>query len=244
MGYARYISRVGALAVALGIGAGLAATPWVAWAKPPDSGSPGPSVSASADGQTGEQKSPGVSSPDGNDSVGTADGENNSATATGSDDNHERANGDNSDASTVTGDTNTATTTAVGGKTIKGSGTGTINIDTATGALTGEESGVSSHLGKYTLDLQGVSTQSPDGTVNSSGTVTIVTANGDQLTGTFTLTGREPTLTAVVTITGGTGRFTNATGTLTVICVPSGTSQGEPVLVIKHDCTTDGEISY
>ena len=39
MGYARYIGRIGALAVALGIGAGLAATPWVASAKPSDSGS-------------------------------------------------------------------------------------------------------------------------------------------------------------------------------------------------------------
>ena len=35
-GYARYIGRVGALAVALGIGVGLAATPWAASAKPAD----------------------------------------------------------------------------------------------------------------------------------------------------------------------------------------------------------------
>ena len=39
MGYAKCIGRIGALAVALGIGAGLAATPWAAYAKPPDSGS-------------------------------------------------------------------------------------------------------------------------------------------------------------------------------------------------------------
>jgi hypothetical protein len=39
MGFAKYIGRVGALAVALGIGTGLAATPSVASAEPSDSGS-------------------------------------------------------------------------------------------------------------------------------------------------------------------------------------------------------------
>jgi hypothetical protein len=34
MGYARYVGRIWALAVALGIGAGLAATPWAASAEP------------------------------------------------------------------------------------------------------------------------------------------------------------------------------------------------------------------
>ena len=37
MGYATYIGRVGALAVALGIGAAVANTPGVAWAEPSDS---------------------------------------------------------------------------------------------------------------------------------------------------------------------------------------------------------------
>ena len=36
MGQTNYIGRVGALAVALGIGVGLVATPWVASAKPSD----------------------------------------------------------------------------------------------------------------------------------------------------------------------------------------------------------------
>ena len=39
MGYSRYIGRVGALAVALGIGAALGATPWLASAEPSTSGS-------------------------------------------------------------------------------------------------------------------------------------------------------------------------------------------------------------
>ena len=45
MGYSTYIGRVGALAVALGIGAAVANTPGVAWAEPSDSSSSGSSSS-------------------------------------------------------------------------------------------------------------------------------------------------------------------------------------------------------
>ena len=44
MGYATYIGRVGALAVALGIGVAVANTPGVAWAEPSDSSPSGSSV--------------------------------------------------------------------------------------------------------------------------------------------------------------------------------------------------------
>ena len=47
MGYSTYIGRVGALAVALGIGAAVANTPGVAWAEPSDSNSSGSSSSES-----------------------------------------------------------------------------------------------------------------------------------------------------------------------------------------------------
>lgn len=59
MGYARYIGRIGALAVALGIGAGLAATPWVASAKPSDSGS----SNSSSNSSSSSSSSPGNSPP-------------------------------------------------------------------------------------------------------------------------------------------------------------------------------------
>ena len=73
----------------------------------------------------------------------------------------------------------------------------------------------------------------------------MVAANGDQATGTFTLTGREPTRTVLVTITGGTGRFANASGTMTVICVSSGSAAQEgQTVVINNDCTIEGGISY
>jgi hypothetical protein len=51
MDNAKVIGRVGALAVALGIGAGMAATPWVATAKPASSDTSNASVSKTAPGQ-------------------------------------------------------------------------------------------------------------------------------------------------------------------------------------------------
>src|SRR3954466_8184176 len=51
MGYAKHVGRVGALAVALGIGAAVATTPGVAWAEGPDDGAPPPPpASQPADG--------------------------------------------------------------------------------------------------------------------------------------------------------------------------------------------------
>jgi hypothetical protein len=129
-------------------------------------------------------------------------------------------------------------------KPIKGHGAGTITFDTATGAFTGRESGVMSHLGKYRLRLRGVGTYAADGTVTGSGSVTIVAANGDRLTGTFTLTGRDETNRVVVTITGGTGRFAHARGTLTVICVSGPPRQEGQLLVFEHKCTVKGKLSY
>jgi VCBS repeat-containing protein len=127
---------------------------------------------------------------------------------------------------------------------ITGHGTGTIRLDAATGAFTGAESGVSSVLGTYTVHLQGQATLAADGTVAGIGTATIVAANGDQLTGDFTVTGDGQTQTVVVTITGGTGRFKNATGTLTVICDAGPAHQEGAVLVLEHKCTMNGTASY
>lgn len=127
--------------------------------------------------------------------------------------------------------------------TLTGQGTGTIRLDTVTGAITGEESGVSSVLGTYTVRLQGRAALAADGTVMGTGTATIVAANGDQLVGDFTVTGDGQTQTVVVTITGGTGRFANATGTLTVICHSGPSHQEGAVLVLGHRCTMKGTVS-
>ena len=95
---------------------------------------------------------------------------------------------------------------------IKGSGTGTISLDPASGAFTGVVPGVSSHLGTITVHIEGVGAPAADGTFAGSGTATLVAANGDQVTGTITLSQTalpdgHTTTRVVLTITGGTGRF-------------------------------------
>jgi hypothetical protein len=132
---------------------------------------------------------------------------------------------------------------------IKGSGTGTISLDPATGAFTGVVPGVSSHLGDITVHIEGVGARAADGTFAGSGTATLVAANGDQATGTITLTQTalpdgHTTTTVVLTITGGSGRFANASGTLTVICLSGPPSQVGALLLIKAECKFTGQISY
>ncbi len=80
--------------------------------------------------------------------------------------------------------------------------------------------GVATHLGKYTGHLEGTA-EIIGGTVFGEGTFTLVAANGDQLSGTFALTGPPSSgavhpVSSVLTITGGTGRFADASGTMTV----------------------------
>src|SRR6478609_2442242 len=59
MGYAKHVGRVGALAVALGIGAAVATTPGVAWAEGPDD----PGVEAPKSPDAGDPGAAGVSTP-------------------------------------------------------------------------------------------------------------------------------------------------------------------------------------
>jgi hypothetical protein len=97
-----------------------------------------------------------------------------------------------------------------------------------------EGGGTASHLGRFTLVA--------DFTLNlaaatASGSLTLTAANGDVLTGTSTgravVGGGIAAVTETVTVTGGTGRFTGAAGTLTVVRrvvqatgVSSGTLEG------------------
>lgn len=93
-----------------------------------------------------------------------------------------------------------------------------------------EGEGTASHLGRFTVVA--------DFTVNlvtltGSGSVAFTAANGDVLTGTVTgvavVSGGIAAVTETVTITGGTGRFVGATGTLTVtrhVVLATGVSSG------------------
>ena len=52
------------------------------------------------------------------------------------------------------------------------------------------------------------------------------------------------TTTVVLTVTGGTGRFAGASGTLTVICLSGPPSQVGVLLLIEAECTFTGQVSY
>jgi hypothetical protein len=131
------------------------------------------------------------------------------------------------------------------------SSSGPTTFNPATHTVTGAESGVATDLGKFTATLvgDGSLTGSLTGplsgiTVAAKGTLTLVAANGDQLTGDFVTTGTVEKQQSVVTITGGTGRFAHATGTITVICITVGTHVVNDTLVIDRECTGKGELRF
>ena len=103
---------------------------------------------------------------------------------------------------------------------MKGTASGTVTVTlTSPLGITIDLTGKATHLGKYSVHIDAVGVIS-GGEVVVDGTFTVVAANGDQLTGTATFTAPLPsgnihTATAFLTITGGTGRFADASGTIT-----------------------------
>jgi hypothetical protein len=103
---------------------------------------------------------------------------------------------------------------------LSGKSTSTTTVDLAAGTGVADGSGQVSHVGAFTFhnDITSFTLTGPD-TFSFTLTASIVAANGDVIfttatgTGTLTATGNESTL--VSTITGGTGRFADASGTIT-----------------------------
>jgi hypothetical protein len=129
-----------------------------------------------------------------------------------------------------------------------GTVSGTVSLNVLTGAMTAHAEGVATHLGEYTAGLEGTATITPTG-VFGSGTQTTVAANGDELTGTYTLStpgapGVAHTTTIVTTATGGTGRFSGASGTVTTVVEVSPISFNGVTLVNRSEGTASGQISY
>jgi hypothetical protein len=132
---------------------------------------------------------------------------------------------------------------------VKGTASGTLRLNPVTGAATGDITGVTSHLGKTAVHFEGTLTPTAEaGTFAGPATVTIVAANGDRLTGVAAVTSRATSTgritTVVLEIAGGTGRFANASGTLTVTCVSGPPSQEGQILVFAIECKATGRISY
>jgi hypothetical protein len=101
---------------------------------------------------------------------------------------------------------------------------GTISVvvhsdrSTVPGTVTGTGVGVMSHLGRFVGYVEGRLVPG----VGGSGPLVIVAANGDRLTGTSTFSSDGPplelhTTTTIFTVTGGTGRFADASGQMTIV---------------------------
>jgi hypothetical protein len=135
----------------------------------------------------------------------------------------------------------------------KGKASGTTTFDTATfPSFSGstEGSGRFSHLGKTTYSSNFTITVTGPGTFSIVGTQTVVAANGDTLslafmgTGTFTGAGETSETHATWTVTGGTGRFDDASGTLTGTVLTQVDSVVGTTATGTHTTTAKGKISY
>jgi hypothetical protein len=135
---------------------------------------------------------------------------------------------------------------------VKGTAHGDITAAVPALDVTTDATGVMAHLGKYTAHFEGTA-EIVGGRTLGEGTFITVAANGDELTGTFTLNGALPsgevhTATVVLTITGGTGRFGDASGTVTAPLVLTPSCFLEPscpgLLVEAFEGSLTGQISY
>jgi hypothetical protein len=126
---------------------------------------------------------------------------------------------------------------------------GTVSLTVATGEFKSDATGVFSHLGEYTVHLEGRVAPTPEGVYAGRGTITWVADNGDKLYGTGDLsTDRPPpaphTTTLEITITGGTGRFADASGTATAITHVAPLAFDGVTLLNSVEGTATGQISY
>lgn len=131
---------------------------------------------------------------------------------------------------------------------IEGTGSGiTVTTFGFPTTFVGDERADLSHLGDSTLHVEGTSVLTETG-VDLDGTATIVAANGDELRSTFsgsgemTQTGLEATV--VGEVTGGTGRFEDASGTITDHLVMTITDYGPSTVTSTVASLFSGTISY
>ena len=134
---------------------------------------------------------------------------------------------------------------------LKGTASGTVRLNLVTHDYVAEVTGTTTHSGLYGARDEGSGAFLPDFSFSATGEMSIVVANGDEIhgpsmltTSPFTPGAVEHTTTQVTTVTGGTGRFEGATGTLTghYDITPIGVEG--PTLVNHVEGTIEGSISY
>ena len=133
---------------------------------------------------------------------------------------------------------------------------GTVTASTidnfSTGTSTADGTFLFTHLGKGTFHEDTTAGTTTGNTFTFTGTATYVAANGDQLFATITATGTftgSNVVTKVSTITGGTGRFANASGTFTTherVVFGSAVFVPGVGLIVRNTFTgtVEGQISY
>ncbi len=104
-----------------------------------------------------------------------------------------------------------------------------------------QETGEGTHLGRYSLVMHN-QVDFTAGFVTGEGAYTA--ANGDRLNFTIFQPIQPANSPAVLTFTGGTGRFAHATGSETTRASNTTTVQQGSVMIISADITTVGTISY
>ena len=130
---------------------------------------------------------------------------------------------------------------------VKGTISGMARLNLLTGAFAADVGGVTTHVGNYTAHSEGNAVIA-GGTLVGSSVTTIIAADGDQLTGTGEVSTADTpaghTATQIITVTGGTGRFAGATGTLRTTVLSTGFSLVGDTVVRHDEGTVSGEISY
>ena len=135
---------------------------------------------------------------------------------------------------------------------MSGTLTATAHDNLSTQTSTADGTFLFTHLGKGTFHEDTTAGTTTGNTFTFTGTATYVAANGDQLFATITATGTftgSNVVTKVSTITGGTGRFANASGTFTTherVVFGSAVFVPGVGLIVRNTFTgtVEGQISY
>ena len=133
---------------------------------------------------------------------------------------------------------------------LQGKVRGIVSVNVQTLEIVGISRGKTSHVGKILVHMRG--TVAPPG-VPYTGPFTMIARNtSDRITGTYELVGGAPnpnfhTSEMTLTITGGTGRYIGATGSISAVnhLTPfEFPTAGSPYLLETIEATTRGYITY